>query len=180
MTQLDSVEVEVGEHKYFIRKFPALTAANVLGKLNTVLSPLASGIVPLVGVASKGKGGATNLFDADITEAIPMLTSALVSLDGDKLQGTLELLLLKHKNVSVEYDKDGKLEVSLMNRDLLNDFFCGDVQDLFLLAYHVVMVNYGNFFGNLLNQFGALRQEEMQANSKSTGPSTQLNLQTLS
>lgn len=182
MILLEPVEVTVGENKFYILKFPALKAANVLGKLNTVLSPIASGLVPLVGLASKGDGKKASLFDADISKAIPLLTNALVSLDGDSLQNTLELLLLKHNNVTIEYtDNNGNTQTEKLNRDLIDSVFCGDLQDLFMLAYHVISINYGSFFAKALTQFGnPSPKQETQKKSKSTVSSTPRNLQTLS
>lgn len=179
MTILDPIEVQVGEHRFYILKFPALKSAHVIGQLNTVFSPLASGIIPLVGMATSDEGA--DLFSTDITKALPMLSKALITLDGPTLQSTLELLLLKHNNVSVEVENaQGEFEVKKLNRDMLDTLFCGEVQDMFELAYKVISINYGNFFGKLLSRFGVQKTRGEKGKSKSTEPSTPLNLQTLS
>lgn len=182
MTIMEPTEVTIGEHTFYILKYPALKAANVLGKLNTVFSPLASGIVPLIGmIPSKDSSNKNSIFDMDISKALPIITNALTSLDGNTLQEVIELLVLKHNNVSVELtDNNGDTLPKKLNRDTLDDIFCGELQDLFFLAYKVIEINYKNFFGNLLTQFGARKKAGTQQNSKNTVVSTQLDLLTLS
>lgn len=163
--------VEIGQNQFHILRFPALKAANIMGKLNKVLSPVASGFVPLVGMVTKNKDDeSSSFFDTDISQAIPILTEALTSLDGDALQSTLELLLLKNNNISVEYtDSNGEVVLEKLNYDRLNSLFCGELHEMFLLAYHVININYGNFFGSLLSQFGTQKAQGGQAKSTSMG-----------
>ena len=134
-------EKQIGEYTFYIRPFPAFTAANVSGELAAVLAPALAGLVPLA--ARAGDGGIMNL---DVSS----LSGALSGLSGDKVEALLKKLLTRHGNVSVETG-DG---VSLLDGDIANEIFCGSAQDMFILAAEVINVNFKGFFQKLGNQFG--------------------------
>ena len=41
-----------------------------------------------------------------------------------------------------------------MTEDLADEIFCGDTQDMFILAFDVIQANYSGFFKRLGGQFG--------------------------
>ena len=130
MKQLESRTVNIDGMTFYIRPFPAFKAANLFGQLVKTLTPVIGGILPLADSAAGGK----NLFDLDLDEAAPAIVGAVSSLSGDKVEELLKQLLIDYQNVS--------------------ELFCGDTQDMFLLAIEVVKLNYSGFFKKLASQFG--------------------------
>ncbi|MDR3165433.1 MAG: hypothetical protein LBU13_07625 [Synergistaceae bacterium] len=134
-------EKEIGGVTFYIRAFPAFTAANISGELAAVLAPAMAGIVPLA--AQRGQADVMNI---DVSQ----FSSAMAGLSGDKVEILLKKLLTKYGNISIETD-DG---VKPLDNDLANEVFCGDVQNMFVLAFEVIRANFGGFFENLAGQFG--------------------------
>jgi hypothetical protein len=64
----------------------------------------------------------------------------------------LHKLLTKYRNVTVELS-DGS-DAQILTDDLANEVFCGDAQDMFILAFEVIKVNFSGFFKNLAIPFG--------------------------
>lgn len=149
MKQLETREVTVGGNRFYIKPFPAFKAANMSAELIALVTPLLSGIAPLVAKA----GGDTNLLDLNIEDAIPSITSAFSSLSGDRLERILKHLLIVGENIS--YEPEGE-RVRLLTEDLANEIFCEEVQDMFILAFEVIRSNYNGFFKKLGNQFGSV------------------------
>jgi hypothetical protein len=143
-------EKEIGGVKFYIRAFPAFTAANISGELAAALAPAMAGIVPIAMRSEK-----TDILNVDVSQ----FSGAMSSLSGDKVEAMLKKLLTKHRNVSVETD-DG---VKMLDNDLADEVFCGDVQNMFILAFEVVQANYGNFFKNLAGQFGLRKADILTA-----------------
>lgn len=134
-------EKEIGGVKFYIRAFPAFLAANISGEIGSALAPAMAGIVPLV-----AQRGQTDVMNVDVSQ----FSAALSGMSGDKVETFLKKLLTKHGNISVDTD-DG---VKLLDNDLANEVFCGEVQNMFILAFEVIQANYGNFFAKLMQQFG--------------------------
>lgn len=147
MKQLEAKAVTVGENIFHIRPFPAFKAANISGQLATLVTPILGGLLPMVG---KGKDG--KMMDINLDEAAPAITGAFSTLSGDKLEELLHELLTKNNNVSVDDPETGK--ATLLTEDLANELFCADVQEMFLLAFEVIKINFSGFFAKLGNQFG--------------------------
>lgn len=150
-------EKELNGVMFYIRPFPAFTAANISGELVTVLAPAIGGIVPLV---ASGMGDDSNVMNLDVTQFSGAL-SGLNGLSGDKVEGLLKKLLTKHKNISVETE-DG---VKLLDDDLANEVFCGSTQDMFILAVEVINVNFKGFFSKIGNQFGFRKAGTQEKNT---------------
>lgn len=148
MKQLESHAVNIDGMTFYIRPFPAFKAANLFGQLVKTLTPVIGGILPLADSAAGGK----NLFDLDLDEAAPAIVGAVSSLSGDKVEELLKQLLIDYQNVSVDNPSDGR--TVRLTEDLANELFCGDTQDMFLLAIEVVKLNYSGFFKKLASQFG--------------------------
>lgn len=155
MKQFDVKEKEIGGNKFFIRPFPALVAANISGDLAAAVVPILGAIAPL---ASKINGSA-NLLDMNAEEAMPVITEAAANLSGDRIEYLMKKLLINHMNISVEIA--GSQQTETLAEDLLNEIFCGDIQDMFLLAFEVIRINFAGFFGKLGSQYGVALKQKM-------------------
>ena len=154
LRQLEPVEKRIGEYIFYIKPFPAMVAANLSGELASLLMPLISGILPLVGNDSE------NLMDIDISQAAASMSKSMEGFSGQKVENMMKKLLVSYKNVVVEmpqYDGDiptGETEKEVLNLDIANEIFCGEVQDMFVLAYYVIALNFNGFFRKLANLSG--------------------------
>lgn len=155
MKQLDSHSKAIGENTFYIRPLPAFKAANLSGELATLILPLLSGLLPLYDGENAGLDVENiDLFDIDLEKAAPTISGAFSSLSGDKLEAILKHLLIAGKNISVDTPDSEKTQ--LLTEDLANELFCGDVQDMFLLAFEVIRTNYKGFFKKLTGRFGTV------------------------
>jgi len=161
MKQQDARIVKVGENTFYIRPLPALRAANLSGELAALAVPLLSGLAPILAAADgKGKGSeGSGLLDVDITDAAPAIAGAFSTLSGDKVEAILRHLLVTGGNIAIETE-DGAAKV--LSEDLLNETFCTDVQDMFILAFEVIRTNYNGFFKKLGGRFGQAIEGLMQ------------------
>lgn len=140
LNQLDFHSKTIGDNTFYIRPLPAFKAANLSGELAAVLLPLISGIAPLV---SSDKG----INDLNSDEVAPVVTGAFSSLSGDKVEALLKKLLINGKTVSVvTSDSD---DSKLLTEDLANEVFCANAQDMFILAFEVIKINFGGFFDKI-------------------------------
>lgn len=56
----------------------------------------------------------------------------------------MKKLLIDNKNVSVESEAtDGQVKV--LDYDIANEVFCGDVQDMYILCFEVIRLNFKGF-----------------------------------
>lgn len=154
LRQMEAKKVKVGENTFYIKPLPAFKAANLTGELASVLSPIVGVIAPLVG---DGNSNDKNLMDVDINKAAEALSTS-VAIDGDKLELLMKKLLLGG-NVVIEYeDEDGEKQQEVLDRDLADEVFCGNVQDMFILCFHVIKLNFNGFFARLATQSGKAEQ----------------------
>jgi len=137
---------------FYLRPFSALKAANMSGEIMSLLTPVLAGIAPIV-AGAEIKGDNISLFDIDAEKAAPHLANAMSGISGDKLELLLKKLLIQYKNISVELE--GEKEAQHLTEDLANELFCGETQDMFILAFEVIKVNYSGFFKKLGGRFGA-------------------------
>lgn len=72
----------------------------------------------------------------------------------DWLQNDMSQLLIDHKNI--HFDSIDNHDVKLLNRDELDEIFCMELQDMFLLAFEVLKLNYSGFFRKLASRYGNL------------------------
>lgn len=158
LKQMEVIEKKIGDNTFYIKKFPAFTAVNISGELAAVLAPFIGGVAA---VAGKGNAEAesgdnpVNILDTDIEDAMPVFIQAFSNLSGDKFERLMKKLLIDHKNVSVEGEStDG--EVKLLTYDIANEVFCGDVQDMFVLCFEVIKLNFNGFFKKIGTRFGGL------------------------
>lgn len=137
-------------NKFFIRPYPAFVAANLSGEITALVVPILASLAPVFVGASKGEE--VGLLDMNAEAVAPALASGLSAMSGDRVEILLKKLLTKYGNVSVELADD--TEVQTLTDDLANEVFCGDAQDMFILAFEVIKVNYSGFFKKLGGQFG--------------------------
>lgn len=145
MKQLDFQEKKIGDNTFYIRPLPAFKASNISGEVAGFLMPIIGTLAPLI-ASEKG------VEDMTLEEAAPMISNAFASLSGDKVESLLKKLLLDGKNISFTTPESDKPEI--LTEGIANELFCGNVQDMFMLAFQVIRINYGGFFDKLFSQSG--------------------------
>ncbi len=152
MKRMETTEKVIGENTFYIRPFAAFTAANISGEVIAVLSPVLGGLAPLIGGDSSKLEG---VMDMDIEKALPSVADALSDVSGDKIEHLMKRLLVAHGNISVEGpDTDGL--VKKLDQDLADEVFCGEIQDMLILCFEVVKLNFKGFFRKLGDRSGSL------------------------
>lgn len=140
MKQLETKHEKVGGMNFHIRPFPAFKAANLTGELASTLAPLLGVLAPLVNDESDG-----GLMDIDVRTAADAMAGC-TALSGDKLEQLMRKLLLGGHIVVEIPDEEGNLEAQILDMDTANEVFCGEVQDMFILCFHVIKLNFNGFF----------------------------------
>ncbi len=158
MKQMEPTAVMVGGMKFYITPFPAFKAANISGELASVLAPLLGSLFPLVGgMKTEGK----SIMDIDIDSvdadkaAEAVMNCPLIS--GDKLEGLMRKLLLGGHIVAKVENDEGESEAQRLDMDLANELFCGEIQEMFVLCFHVIKLNYKGFFRKFAGLSGKLK-----------------------
>lgn len=179
MKRMEVTEKEIGENTFYIRPFAAFTAANISGEVVSVLSPVLGGLAPLFGNMETGSGKkgsmgteTENVMDMDIEKALPSITDALSNVSGDKIEHLMKRLLIDNGNISVEGpDTDG--DVKVLNRDLADEVFCGEIQDMLILCFEVIKLNFNGFFKKLGARSGSPigRLQQMVTPTSASGAS---------
>lgn len=147
LKQMEKSKQNVGGVEFYISPFPAFKAANLTGELASVLAPLLGVLAPLVG---DGKNG---LMDIDVSKAADAI-SGCSNIDGDKLEKLMQKLLLGGHIVAEIENERGEVEPKRLDKDTVNEMFCGDVQDMFVLCFHVIKLNFNGFFKRFANLSG--------------------------
>ena len=150
----DPVKVTVGGHDFYVRPFSAFKAANISGEVIKVVVPIIGSLLPFF----NGKD-VSNIMDEDIAELTPSITQGFESLSGDKCEKLLRELLVRNDNIAVDYEGD----TVRLTEDLSNELFCGEVQDMYILAFHVIKTNYSGFFKKLGAQSGSAAERLKKA-----------------
>lgn len=155
LRQMEPAAAKVGGMKFYITPFPAFKAANLTGELASVLAPLLGVLAPLV----KEDGG--DLMDIDVGTAAQAM-SGCTAISGDKMERLMQKLLLGG-HITVEApNEEGEIEPQRLDMDLANELFCGEVQDMFSLCFHVIKLNFNGFF----RKFAGLSGKEKPAGEK--------------
>ena len=155
MKQVAPTPKQIGEHIFYSYPFAALTAANISGELVSLLSPILLSLAPAIvdglkdGDDSSPEG---SFLDSDLSSVTPSMMNAFSSLNGNKLEGLMKTLLVKHRNISYEHEQEKT--VRWLDEDGLNSVFIGDISDMYVLAIEVIKLNFKGFFKKLGNQFG--------------------------
>ena len=155
MKQFKPTIKTIGENRFYIRPFPAFTAAKMTGDLAAVAAPALAAIAPIAVKYSgdKGSGGNKRTLDTDVSELAPALQGAFSGLSGDKLEYLCRELLVTHGNISVSPSGDDTNNTPL-DEDTVNDLFCGGLDEMFILMFEVIKVNFSGFFKKLAAQYG--------------------------
>lgn len=163
LKQMEPTHEKIGDYDFYIRPFPAMVAANLTGELASLLTPVLAALIPLVGNGEGGEDGEGDggLLDVDVNTAATSMAKSMEGFSGAKVESMMKKLLVAHKNIVVElpvYDEDGvemdEAEQEVLDMDLVNEIFCGEVQDMFILAFYVIRLNFNGFFKKLAGRFG--------------------------
>lgn len=162
LKQIQPTIERVGENKFYITPFAAFKAANLTGELASVLAPLLGVLAPLVNSENsteENKENGGGLMDVDAGKAAEAMANC-TTINGDKLEKLMKKLLLGG-HITVEFtNDDGEVEGERLNEDLANEIFCGDVQDMFVLCFHVIKLNFNGFFKKFAALSGKVRSAE--------------------
>ena len=69
-----------------------------------------------------------------------------------------KLLLGGHIVVEMS-DENGDEEAKVLDNDIANEIFCGEVQDMFILCFHVIKLNFNGFFKKVTGQSGKVKTD---------------------
>lgn len=161
MKQFEPVNVNVNGYEFHIFPFPAFKAANMSGELVSVLGPALGSLIALLG---NEENEGSNLLDVNLEKSAPAIAGAFSSISGDKIEGLLKRLLISGRNVSVDMPEGG---ATFITEDAMNEIFCGSVEGMFVLAFHVIRTNFGGFFKKFENLSGVVGKK-FQAMATST------------
>lgn len=164
-------KVEVGGVTFYIWPFKAFAAANISGELAGFLLPLVGALAPFIGTKDDD-GGEKSLLDINADEAAPAIAEAFGAITGNRVEAILKRLLISQENITLDHP-DTK-EVVRLTEDLADEVFCGEPQDMFILAFEVIRFNFNGFFSKLGSQFGGAVEKlmGMAGTSLATGSST--------
>lgn len=146
LKQMEATKVVVGDTNFYITPFAAFKAANLTGELASVLAPLLGALAPLVGNENEdGEDREKDLMDIDAGKAAEAMAGCS-AISGDKLEKLMKKLLVGG-NIVVEIEnEEGETEGQRLDLDLANEIFCGEIQDMFILCFHVIKLNFNGFF----------------------------------
>ena len=153
LKQTTTKTVTVGGTDFYIKPFGAFKAANISGELASLATPLIAALIPLI-------GDDIGIMDIDLEKAAPNISGAFSGISGDKVEKLLKRLLISDRNISVEIEDDsGEVKAKILDEDLANEIFCSDVQDMYLLAFEVIRLNFNGFFEKVAPLFGKVKAE---------------------
>ena len=94
----------------------------------------------------------------ELASVLSPLIGAIAPLVGDRLEALMKKLLLGG-NIVIEYeDEEGERQQDVLDKDLADEVFCGNVQDMFVLCVHVIKLNFNGFFEKLATLSGKAEQ----------------------
>lgn len=171
LKQVEPLAKTIGDSKFYITPFAAFKAANLTGELASVLAPLLGVLTPLVNDGS--------LMDVDAGKAVEAM-SGCTAISGDKLERLMKKLLLGG-HIAVEFvnKESGEKEGQRLDEDLTNEIFCGEIQDMFVLCFYVIQLNFNGFFkrfASLSGKAGLAEGKTLRTVLQSTESSTTHNL----
>ena len=148
LKQMEPTKETVGGYNFYIKPFAAFKAANLTGELASVLAPLLGALAPLVSDQKEG-----SLMDVDAAQAVEALSNC-TNISGDKMEKLMQILLLGGHIVVELPDEDGECKPERLDMDIANEIFCGEVQDMFILCFHVIKLNFNGFFKKIAGLSG--------------------------
>lgn len=147
MAYREPTQKQIGEYVFYIYPFSAFKAANISGELVSLISPILVSILPSVVNKDNDDDGDESLLDMDISAAMPSIMQACSTLDGDKVEHMMRLLLTQNRNISFEHEQERR--VKWLSEDDMDELFCGSIEDMFVLAVEVIKINFKGFFKRL-------------------------------
>lgn len=148
MLEINVQEREIGGHKYYARPFPPLMATDLMGDLQTVIST----------AATKQSDG-----NADFSVAA-LVCGIGKNLNGKALVNYAERILNKNY-VSVEIETNRGTDVVQLDKNMQEELFTGHIELMLQVMWFVLEVNYGDFFGWVLNLLGFQTSSDLMAMS---------------
>ena len=150
-----TTEKTIDGYKFCIFPFGAWSAQRIGFGLKDILTRATGDAIPELVKALKTMGKENSL-DMEVgAEMAAVIFKVLRDLNADAAENILKELLIKHGNITVTpVDTPGntvKLDLSVSDT-----IFCGDLQNMYILAAHVILVNYASFFGKGASLFGEL------------------------
>lgn len=170
LRQTEPKKETIGQYTFYIKPFPAMVAVNLSGELASLLTPVLAAILPLVGNDS-GEDEDTDggLMDVDVNDAAVAMSKSMAGFSGQKVESMMKKLLIAYKNIAVEFpelDEDGvetgEMQAETLDMDIVNEIFCGEVQDMFILAFYVIRLNFNGFFKRIAGPSGKVGGELMK------------------
>lgn len=150
--QMEPTVQPIGGNTFYIYPFPAFVSANLSGEITALLIPMVTSIAAAVAM---GDNKEKSIMDMEISEVAPYITGAFSTLSGDKVERLLRKLLLAN-NVGVL--REGEADAQWLTENICDTLFCGSTQDMFILAFYVIKVNYSGFFEKLENLPGSVKE----------------------
>ena len=168
LKRMEVVTKTIGDATFYIKPFGAFTSANLSGELAKIISPFIGGILPAVSAVfgkldldvEKTQATTTentgDIMDMQLDDAIGAFTDAFSTLSGDKIEQLMMQLLINNQNISVNcYATEDRPQ--LLTKDLADEIFCTDIQDMYILCFEVIRINFKGFFKKLGGRFGKLQ-----------------------
>lgn len=133
-------EVLISGTSFYIAPFPVFSAARISAQLTKVFSPVLGGLVALLG----GDDDEDMSDEENAMKAMPTFTSAMEGLSPAEFEKLARELLVNNRNIA--YRSQGMQEAEVLTEDGVNALFAGNVQDMYILAFNVVKINFSGFF----------------------------------
>ena len=150
MKMREPTKVTIGDYNFYIHPFGAMKSANISGELVGFISPIIGALVALVGGDTADMD---SVFDMNIEDAAPVIIKAFSTINGETVEKLLTTLIIANKNIAFDTDEDQKVE--WLDKFNVDDLFVGDIQNMYLLAWEVIKVNYKGFFSKISDLFGS-------------------------
>lgn len=131
-----------GDSVFYIRPLDPFLSVNLLGDLTKTLSPIAGKASAAAVGGDKGKGK-QSIFDTELNAASieGIFTAIAENVDGAKIESLIKRIL-NEQYVSVRLPGQ---EAVRLTREVIAELFTGNAQDMLMLAFEVLKVNYGGF-----------------------------------
>ena len=168
---LKRTEVKIDGTSFFVAPFPVFAAVRITAMLSKVLAPVLGGLIALLGESADEE--AEDDLGNEIKSAIPSFVEAMSSTNPADFERLFRELLVNSRNIAFQDDEHTTGEI--LTEDYLNAMFAGDSQNLYILAYHVLKVNFRGFFEKFSSLSGSplIQKLKAQIDSPDTGDSRQ-------
>lgn len=152
-------EVHVGGATFYVAPFPVFTSARITAMLAKVVSPVIGSIIVLLGGDEEGMEE-DYVTASDLDSAMQAFASAIGTLNPADFERLMRELLVNSRNIvwANEENRDGEI----LTEDDLNALFAGDVQNMYILAYHVLKTNFRGFFEKFKSLSGSRMAEALK------------------